>query len=549
MTTVSATDAGTVRLAGRAVPRLGFGAMRLPGPGVWGPPADRDTAIAVCRRAVELGVRVIDTAWYYGTPDRDVANEILAAALRPYPEDLVFVTKLGGRRTDDAGWAAALRPDQLRAGCERDLRVLGLECVPVAHLRWLDEGGPDGVPFADALGTMLELRDEGKIGAIGLSNVDVEQIRTAGRVTDVATVSNPYSPLQRDDEPVVEHCDAAGIPYLPFFPLAIGAGGRPRGGRRGRRRGGRDAGPGRARVAAAPLGVDAPDPRHRRPGAPRGERRGGLAAPARRDPRPPGRRRPAGRRLGHPYPSVARRVRSVGGAALAGTPRGRRVRGIGRDMANKRRRVASTLVGLVAAGMISTAGVAAADGPVDVTDPGSSLGDVIGGMIDQITGLFGGDGSLPEIPEVPLPNPGDLTSSSTPPPSSTTPSTQTETRTVYVPPAVYGPGSPYYHYVAPRPVNLLNCADFADRADAQAVLVADPSDPNNLDADHDGRACDLGVGHANYTGYPVGGVATGDGSDRGPTIGEMIFLAIAGIGAGAGVVRGRQVVAARRETV
>lgn len=223
MTTVSATDAGTVRLAGRAVPRLGFGAMRLPGPGVWGPPADRDTAIAVCRRAVELGVRVIDTAWYYGTPDRDVANEILAAALRPYPEDLVFVTKLGGRRTDDAGWAAALRPDQLRAGCERDLRVLGLECVPVAHLRWLDEGGPDGVPFADALGTMLELRDEGKIGAIGLSNVDVEQIRTAGRVTDVATVSNPYSPLQRDDEPVVEHCDAAGIPYLPFFPLAIGA--------------------------------------------------------------------------------------------------------------------------------------------------------------------------------------------------------------------------------------------------------------------------------------------------------------------------------------
>lgn len=218
-------------------------------------------------------------------------------------------------------------------------------------------------------------------------------------------------------------------------------------------------------------------------------------------------------------------------------------------MANKRRRVASTLVGLVAAGMISTAGVAAADGPVDVTDPGSSLGDVIGGMIDQITGLFGGDGSLPEIPEVPLPNPGDLTSSSTPPPSSTTPSTQTETRTVYVPPAVYGPGSPYYHYVAPRPVNLLNCADFADRADAQAVLVADPSDPNNLDADHDGRACDLGVGHANYTGYPVGGVATGDGSDRGPTIGEMIFLAIAGIGAGAGVVRGRQVVAGRRETV
>ncbi|MDF2978371.1 MAG: aldo/keto reductase family oxidoreductase [Actinomycetospora sp.] len=221
--TVSATEAGTLRLAGREVPRLGFGAMRLPGPGVWGPPPDRDRAIAVCRRAVELGVRVIDTAWYYGTPDQDVANEVLAEALRPYPDDLVFVTKLGGRRTDDAGWAPALRPEQLRAGCERDLRVLGVESVPVAHLRWIDDGGPDVVPFAEALGTVLEMRDEGKIGAIGLSNVDVDQVRTAERITEVATVSNLYSPLQRDDDPLVDHCTAAGIPYLPFFPLAIGS--------------------------------------------------------------------------------------------------------------------------------------------------------------------------------------------------------------------------------------------------------------------------------------------------------------------------------------
>jgi pyridoxine 4-dehydrogenase len=221
--TVSATDAGTLRLAGREVPRLGFGAMRLPGPGVWGPPPDRDRAIAVCRRAVELGVRVIDTAWYYGTPDQDVANEVLAEALRPYPDDLVFVTKLGGRRTDDAGWAPALRPEQLREGCERDLRVLGVESVPVVHLRWIGDGGPDVVPFAEALGTMLELRDEGKIGAIGLSNVDVDQVRTAERITEVATVSNLYSPLQRDDDPLVDHCTSAGIPYLPFFPLAIGS--------------------------------------------------------------------------------------------------------------------------------------------------------------------------------------------------------------------------------------------------------------------------------------------------------------------------------------
>jgi pyridoxine 4-dehydrogenase len=223
MTSVSATDAGTLRLAGREVPRMGFGAMRLPGPGVWGPPPDRERAIAVCRRAVELGVRVIDTAWYYGTPDQDVANEVLAEALRPYPDDLVLVTKLGGRRTDDAGWAAALRPEQLREGCERDLRVLGVESVPVAHLRWIDDGSTDVVPFAEALGTMLELRDEGKIGAIGLSNVDLDQLRTAERITDVATVSNLYSPLQRDDDPVVDHCSAAGIAYLPFFPLAVGS--------------------------------------------------------------------------------------------------------------------------------------------------------------------------------------------------------------------------------------------------------------------------------------------------------------------------------------
>lgn len=213
-----ADDAGTITLAGRTAPRMGFGAMRLPGPNVWGPPPDPDRALAVCRRAVELGVRVIDTAWYYGD---NVSNEILAAALRPYPEDLMFITKLGGKRTPDGGWAAALRPEELREGCENDLRALGVESVPVAHLRWLE--GHSNAPYSEALGTMLELRDEGKIQHIGLSTVDVEQIRTARALTDVASVSNAYSPLDRADEAVVDLCTELAIPYLPYFPLAMGS--------------------------------------------------------------------------------------------------------------------------------------------------------------------------------------------------------------------------------------------------------------------------------------------------------------------------------------
>ncbi|MDD7936011.1 hypothetical protein [Actinomycetospora straminea] len=219
-------------------------------------------------------------------------------------------------------------------------------------------------------------------------------------------------------------------------------------------------------------------------------------------------------------------------------------------MGNGRRRAASALVGLVAAGMISTAGVAAASGPIDLGDPGGSIGDLVGGIVDSVSGLIGGEsGDLPEIPEIELPTPTTTTG----PTTTTSPSSSyhpTETRYVPVPVPVYGPGSPYYRYVPPVvSVYDLDCHDFADAADAQAVLIADPSDPNNLDGDNDGRACDWGVGrdYSSYTGYPRGGVAAGDGSDEGPTVGQVIFLAIAGIGAGAGVVRGGQLVAARRE--
>jgi pyridoxine 4-dehydrogenase len=209
---MTAPAAGTLSLAGREVPRLGYGTMRLTGPRIFGPPADRAEAVRVLRRAVELGVRVIDTSWYYGPY---VADEILAEALHPY-DDLVLVTKLGGGRRDDASWYAALTPDELRAGCEHDLRLLRVDSVPVAHLRWMP--GAE-VPFDEAIGAMIGLRDEGKIQHIGLSNVGPEQIDAALAVTPLATVSNAYSVVDRKDEATVDRCAREGIAYLPFFPL------------------------------------------------------------------------------------------------------------------------------------------------------------------------------------------------------------------------------------------------------------------------------------------------------------------------------------------
>lgn len=212
----TAAAAGSVRLGDLTVARMGFGAMRLPGPGVWGPPADRDEAIAVVRRAVELGVQAIDTAWYYGL---DVANEVIAAAIRPYPRDLVLITKLGGARTADGSWVQGLTPQGLREGNERDLRVLGLDAVPVTHLRWMD-GAP--ISFEEALDVMVDLRKQGKIRHIGLSNVTSGQLDSALSRTEIASVSNHFGPTFQDDAPVLDRCAAMGIAYLPFFPLAGG---------------------------------------------------------------------------------------------------------------------------------------------------------------------------------------------------------------------------------------------------------------------------------------------------------------------------------------
>ena len=216
-TEITADVAGTVRLGDLEVPRLGFGAMRLPGPGVWGPPTDRDEAIRTVRRAVELGVRVIDTAWYYGL---DVANEVIAAAIRPYPDDLVLVTKLGGARTADGTWVSGLTPDALRAGCERDLRVLGIDSVPVVHLRWMDR--PTPITFNEALDVMLDLQTQGKIQRIGLSNVTAEQLSAALAKTPIASVSNHFGPAEQSDSATLEMCAKQQIAYLPFFPLGAG---------------------------------------------------------------------------------------------------------------------------------------------------------------------------------------------------------------------------------------------------------------------------------------------------------------------------------------
>jgi pyridoxine 4-dehydrogenase len=209
----------STRLAGRQVSRVGFGAMQLPGPGVFGPPRDRDQALAVLRRAVELGVNHIDTAQYYGP---DVSNELIHTALHPYPDDLVLVSKVGAVRDATGGWIAAQRPADLRRGVEDNLRSLEVDRVDVVNLRLIGEHAPkgaDAVPLADQLGEMAALRDEGKIGAVGLSNVTLDQLDAGLLETEIACVQNPMSLLDRSDQPTLDRCREDGIAYVPFFPL------------------------------------------------------------------------------------------------------------------------------------------------------------------------------------------------------------------------------------------------------------------------------------------------------------------------------------------
>ena len=218
----------TTRIGDLEVCRLGFGAMQLPGPMVWGPPKDPAAARAVLRRVVELGINLIDTSWYYGP---HVSNQLIKETLHPYAKDLVLVTKLGGRRTDDKGWASALSPEELRKGCEEDLRTLGLERVDVVHLRWI---GHTDVPFLEAVDAMVALQKEGKIRHLALSNVTPAQLREAMARATIVGVSNlynvahgearlgkqPYAATEGQEE-IVDLCAANGMAFLPFFLLNI----------------------------------------------------------------------------------------------------------------------------------------------------------------------------------------------------------------------------------------------------------------------------------------------------------------------------------------
>jgi aryl-alcohol dehydrogenase-like predicted oxidoreductase len=211
-----ASAAGMISIAGRTVPRMGFGAMGLRGS------VEPEAAFAVLRRSVELGVRVIDTAWYYGS---DVVNRFIADALQPYPADLVLATKAGARATHDGPQPQPdYHADQLRAGVDRDRRVLGVDAVPLTHLRWLGADDEyDGVTFDSAFDTMLEMRAEGRIEHVGLSNVTFDQLRRAHARGPIASVSNLFSYGNQQDAPTLEYCTEHGIPYLPYGPRGYGA--------------------------------------------------------------------------------------------------------------------------------------------------------------------------------------------------------------------------------------------------------------------------------------------------------------------------------------
>ncbi|TNM64119.1 oxidoreductase [Streptomyces sp. NP160] len=212
----------TFALGNLSVHRIGFGAMQLPGPGVMGPPRDRDAAIAVLRRAVELGVDHIDTAQFYGP---DVSNELIRAALHPYPDDLVLVSKVGAVRDADGGWLPAQRPEELRSAVEDNLRSLGVEQLGAVNLR-LHDG--ESVALEDQLAEMVALREEGKIAGVGISTATREQVQQAVEQAGIVCVQNAFSLLDRSDADVVELCHGAGVAYVPYFPLGSAFPGTPK---------------------------------------------------------------------------------------------------------------------------------------------------------------------------------------------------------------------------------------------------------------------------------------------------------------------------------
>jgi len=210
-------QAGTYPFAGHSVKRLGYGAMQLAGPGVFGPPRDHDAALAVLRAAVEAGVNHIDTSDFYGP---HVTNRLIREALTPYPDDLLIVTKIGARRGDDASWLPAFEPDELARAVEDNLTNLGLETLDVVNLRLMfDVHGPAKGSLAAPLKAVADLQRQGLVRHIGLSNVTPTQLDEARGIAEIVCVQNQYNLAHRDDDAFIDTLAAEGIAYVPFFPL------------------------------------------------------------------------------------------------------------------------------------------------------------------------------------------------------------------------------------------------------------------------------------------------------------------------------------------
>ena len=210
-------QAGTYSFAGCNVKRLGYGAMQLAGPGVFGPPRDQEAALAVLRAAVEAGVNHIDTSDFYGP---HVTNRLIREALSPYPDNLLIVTKIGARRGDDASWLPAFAPDDLARAVEHNLTNLGLETLDVVNLRLMfDVHGPAEGSLAAPLKAVADLQRQGLVRHIGLSNVTSTQLDEARDITTIVCVQNQYNLAHRDDDSFIDALAAEGIAYVPFFPL------------------------------------------------------------------------------------------------------------------------------------------------------------------------------------------------------------------------------------------------------------------------------------------------------------------------------------------
>ena len=215
MTDIS--KAGTFALGDRTVKRMGYGAMQLAGPGVFGPPKDHDGAIAVLREAVASGVNHIDTSDYYGP---HVTNQLIREALHPYPDDLVIVTKIGARRGEDGSWNLAMAPAELTSAVHDNLRNLGVDTLDVVNLRFMfDVHGPAEGPIEAPLTVLAELQRKGLVRHIGLSNVTPRQIAEGRAIADIVCVQNQYNVAHRDDDALIDDLARDGIAYVPFFPL------------------------------------------------------------------------------------------------------------------------------------------------------------------------------------------------------------------------------------------------------------------------------------------------------------------------------------------